>query len=153
MPSMPWSGGRGLTCVALLALASLAGCVQRRPGEGGGMMEQAMPWPRDWSAWAGKTVTVEGKALDARMGALLAGDGPEVWIDGRDCWPSGLYLGGDRGKRVRVTGTVIERADLPVFVAEEGELPKAGMPVPPGTDLQQASRRWLLRDARWTVLE
>jgi hypothetical protein len=71
-----------------------------------------------------------------------------IWIDGLDAWPAGL-----RGKRVRVTGKVIERADLPVFVHRDDEPEMAGMPVPPGTDLEKARRRFLLTEARWNVVQ
>jgi hypothetical protein len=65
----------------------------------------------------------------------------------------GYYLGGEQGKRVRVTGTVIERHNLPVFIPRKDELPVQGIPVPEGTDLHKASRRFLLQDAKWVVVE
>jgi hypothetical protein len=79
------------------------------------------------------------------MGALVDVDGGEaIWIADFDAWKDDV-----RGTRVEVTGRVIERHDLPVFVQREGDLPKAGMPVPPGTDLEAASRRFLLSDVKW----
>ncbi|HEY3451272.1 MAG TPA: hypothetical protein VGK67_33245 [Myxococcales bacterium] len=113
----------------------------------------AMPWPDRWAPLLGKTVVVEGKALDAKSGALLAGERGEISIDGVDSWPSGFYQGLQNGVRLRVTGTVIERSDLPVFVEKPGEPRRAGIPVPEGTDLKKAGRRYLLADATWTRLE
>lgn len=110
-------------------------------------------WPVDWSAYLGQRVTLAGTALDAKSGALLRGDGAEIWIDGLDAWPPGYYLGGQQGRRVRATGTVITRADLPVFIDEPGALPRSGIPVPPGTDPAQAARRYLLQNATWELLE
>lgn len=110
-------------------------------------------WPPDWSIYLGRRVTLAGIALDAKSGALLRGDGAEIWIDGLDAWPPGYYLGGQQGRRVRVTGTVITRADLPIFVDEPGALPNSGIPVPPGTDLEQAAKRYLLQGATWELLE
>ena len=104
------------------------------------------PWPDGWSAYLGLRVRVEGRAENAKSGALLTGDGPEIWIDGLQEWPADV----PRGTRVQVTGTVIARADLPVFVDEPGSLPRTGIPVPPGTDLDRAARRFLLTDIRWT---
>ena len=115
--------------------------------------ESITPWPKAWAPLAGTRVTVEGTALDAKMGAILAGDGVEIWIDGRDSWPDGYYHGCRNGRRVRVSGLVIVRDDLPVFVPEKGEPQRAGMPVPAGTDLAQACRRYLLSEARWTPLD
>jgi hypothetical protein len=130
-------------------LVVAVGCVHKplvgRSGE-------VQPWPKDWSVLLGRSVTIEGTAVNAKLGALLLGEG-EIWIDGLDGWPEGFYLGGDKGKRVRVTGIVIEKHDLPVFVPKPGELPRTGMPVPEGTDLNEASQRFLLKDARWTLIE
>lgn len=134
------------------ALTSLAVCelladpTSRKPSA-----KAATPWP-DLRALLGRTITLEGQALNARSGALLSEGKREIWID-LDGWPAGYSQGGDRGKRVRVTGTVVERADLPVFVEKKGELPKSGIPVPEGTDLEKAARRYLLQDPTWTLLE
>ena len=101
------------------------------------------------AAKLGQVITVEGVPEDAKLGALLMiGGARTVWIDGLDAWPPEL-----RGKVVEVTGRVIERSDLPVFVHQDGEPERAGIPVGPGTDLAQARRRFLLTEARWKVVE
>ena len=111
-------------------------------------------WPRDLSAALGRSVTIEGAAVNMKLGAVVQGEGGRIWIDGLDRWPEGYYMEGDQGKRVRVTGTVIERHDLPVrYPFEEGELPYAAIIVPEGTDLYAASRRFLLKDASWTLAQ
>lgn len=112
-----------------------------------------MTWPHDWSGHLGQTVTLEGTAADAELGALLQGEAGAIWIDGLAAWPEGFASGGHRGKHLRVTGTVITKDDLPVFVQQPGALPRAGMPVPSAEALEQAKRRYLLKDATWTVLE
>ncbi len=114
-----------------------------------------MDWPQSWTTHIGKKVTLYGKAIDEKSGAALYCVGkafcPAIYIDGLDTWPDGLYLGGDAGKSVIVTGTVIERDDLPVFIENKNEPAKQGIPVPPGTDLKKASHRFLLKDAKWEV--
>ena len=101
----------------------------------------------------GKKITVEGTAVNAKLGALLiTKDSSSIWINGIDSWPTGYYLGGDNGKTLKVTGTLIEKYDLPVFIYKEGELPKSGIPVPVGTDLKEASRRYLLKGAKWEII-
>jgi hypothetical protein len=115
--------------------------------------QNAPAWPRDWSKYLGRSITLEGKAANAKQGAVLLGDGDEIWIDGLEAWPDGFYLGGDDSKRVRVTGTVIERSDAPAFRSHPGEAPRQGIPVPEGTDLSEAQKRFLLKDATWRLVE
>ena len=97
----------------------------------------------------GKTVTLHGHAVNRKGGAVLQVGDTSVWLDGLHAWPPGYYEGGDRGRRVVVTGVLAEDHGLPVFVQREGEPIVQGIPVPEGTDLEQASRRFVLRDARW----
>jgi hypothetical protein len=95
----------------------------------------------------GHQVTLEGVAESRKLGAALRGDGFEVWIDRMEHWPAEA-----RGRKVRVTGILEERQDLPVYIQKAGESPAAGIPVPEGTDLREASRRYLVRDSKWSLL-
>jgi hypothetical protein len=95
----------------------------------------------------GKTVTLDGVAESRKLGAALRGDGFEVWLDGLDGWP-GNYA----GRRVRVTGILEERHDLPVYIQRPGEAPAAGIPVPEGTDLRKASHRYIVRNPKWSLI-
>ena len=99
----------------------------------------------------GKRITLVGRAIDRKGGATLVGEGFEVWIADLDAWPDG-DRGGDDGRRLRVTGTLAEDHGLPVFVPRDDEPIVQGVPVPEGTDLDAASHRFLLRDARWEPL-
>jgi hypothetical protein len=112
----------------------------------------AMAWPKEWSGHVGRRVTLEGTAANARLGALLQGKENVIWIEGLDSWPEGFYVEGDQGKRLRVTGIVIRKDDLPVFVQKPGEPPRAGIPVGSEEELEKAKWRYLLTDAQWTVL-
>jgi len=101
----------------------------------------------------GHTITLEGTALNAKLGAILHTKHGDVWIDGLDSWPKGYYEGGNKGKRLRVTGTVIERDDLPAYIAKPGEPPKSGIPVRNEEDLKTAKHRFLLKNAKWTAVD
>lgn len=115
--------------------------------------EQITAWPRDWSSHVGQTVTLEGTAVDLKFGARLHGDRNAIWIDGLDAWPDGFYSGGDQGKRLRVSGVVIKRDDLPVFFQKPGEPIRQGMPVKSEQELATAKWRYLLKNAKWTILD
>ena len=103
---------------------------------------------QDLQARLGQPVTLEGFAEGRKLGAVLRGSGFEVWIDRLDEWPASA-----NGRKVRVTGILEERHDLPVHVQKTGEPPVAGIPVPEGTDLRQASRRYVVREAKWSLIE
>jgi hypothetical protein len=132
----------------LLTLVALAACTRPTATGAAASSSASTSLPSPWEARLGQVVTIEGTAEDAKLGAVLTRPGDMVWIDGLDAWPRGL-----RGKRVQVTGKVIQRADLPVFVQREGEPQEQGIPVPPGTDVEKARRRFLLTEARWKVVE
>ena len=103
---------------------------------------------QDLQARLGQPVTLEGVAEARKLGAAVRGSGFEVWIDRLDEWPAGAA-----GRKVRVTGVLEERHDLPVYIQKAGEPPVAGIPVPEGTDLRQASRRYVVREAKWSLAE
>jgi hypothetical protein len=156
---------RSGSLAVLAAAIAVAGCPRSadpdraeepaRTGDPGrtDMSGEVIPWPASWADHVGQTVTVEGRALEAKLGPLLAGDGPDLWIDGLSAWPEGFYRGGEEGARVRVTGTVIERSDLPVFIEDGSGPARAGMPAAPGTDLADARKRHLLTGATWILLD
>jgi hypothetical protein len=112
-----------------------------------------MPWPKVWSEHVGKKVTLEGFPANAKLGALLVGAEDEVWIDGLEEWPREVFGADGKGKRLRVTGAVAIREDLPAYVQKAGEPPKTGIPVQDESQLKAASTRVLLREATWTVVE
>lgn len=75
-------------------------------------------------------------------------------------WFIGLVLEADAGwgesmpggARVRVRGTVAVRADRPVFIPKKGEPIMQGIPMPEGTDLEEARRRHVIERAVVTLL-
>ena len=123
----------GTTLTAFREFAEPLRGVRGKPGVSSGT---------DDAAW----VTREGVARRAKMGAMLQTEQGVVWVD-LDEWPDSML-----GARVRVRGRWSSRADLPVFVAEDGEPMRAGIPVPPGTDLKGAARREVLVLVSFDVL-
>ena len=99
-------------------------------------------------AQIGQQVTLEGTAEARKLGAALRGSDFDVWIDQLQHWPT-QYV----GQKVRVTGILDERHDLPVFIQKPGEPVAGGIPVPEGTDLRAASRRYVVRNAKWSLIK
>jgi hypothetical protein len=95
----------------------------------------------------GQHISLVGVAEPRKLGAALRGQDFYVWIDGLQDWPIDYV-----DHRVQVAGVLEERHDLPVFIQKPGELPVQGIPVPDGTDLHEASRRYVVRDARWSLV-
>jgi hypothetical protein len=103
-----------------------------------------------WKDQLGKQVTLTGEAHNAKMGAFLEGEDFSIWVDlPNDAWPDGMYHGNDKGDVVVVTGTVVQRADVPAFIPKDGEPPMQGVAMPPGTDLEEARKRYILENVTW----
>jgi hypothetical protein len=131
---------RVFTLISAALVLMVVGCAQHR--EAFTMVEA-----RSLRASVGREVTLTGVAEPRPFGAALRGDGFYVWIDGLVDWPSGWA-----DKRVQVCGVLEERYDLPVFIQKPGELPMQGIPVPEGTDLHEASHRYVVQDAKWRLI-
>jgi hypothetical protein len=102
-----------------------------------------------WSKYLSKEVTVRGTAENMKVGAFVAGKNQEgLYIESLGYWPDGFS-----GKEVEVTGVLIKKYDLPVFIPKEGEPVATGIPVSEGTDLHEASKRYLLKNATWKLIE
>ncbi|MBW2528763.1 MAG: hypothetical protein JRI23_31600 [Deltaproteobacteria bacterium] len=102
-----------------------------------------------WQDHLGKCVVVDGYAVDShKTGPALVHPAANIGlVPVEGSWSAALV-----GHHVRVEGTVAERSDRPVFVAKKGEPPMQGMPVPEGTDLEQARKRLVIEGARATPL-
>ncbi len=103
----------------------------------------------------GQEITVTGRPENRKVGPVLVMKRGEVWVLGLDRWPDDSDAFGGDGKVITATGRLTEAHDLPVFIPKEGEPIISGIPVPEGTDLKQASHRYLLllRTRRWTVTD
>jgi hypothetical protein len=135
---------KAMRIAVCLVLVALIGCPPNNSWAGESPLSKAN---------LGKQITVEGWAVDRKIGAQLVGSDFNVWIDGLSSWPKGYYTGGDKGKKVKVTGILAEDHGLPVFIPKKGESPIQGIPVPEGTDVKKASHRYLLKNAKWELLE
>lgn len=150
------SASRSIVFVLTFVVSAFAGC-SPRPEPPARTPARSVPaavhpdpprWPNDFSKHLGRSITLEGTAADCKIGAVLLGDRQMIWIDGLSSWPDGFYLGEDRGKRVRGTGTVIQKSDLPVVRDRQGEPVAQGMSVGEGVDFEDAKKRFLLTGAR-----
>jgi hypothetical protein len=105
----------------------------------------------NWDELLGQRVTVEGEAQNWKLGAQVRGKRAGIWVDGLDGWPEEYWRGEGTSRRVRVTGTVVQRHDLPVFRKSDfpdGRTP-GGIPVGDDVDLHEAAKRYLLEAAVW----
>lgn len=94
----------------------------------------------------GRTITVEGVAENRKDGAVLRVGQAELWLPQMTGWP-------DPGAgRVRATGRLSEDHGRPVFVRRPEAPIVQGVEVPEGTELREASHRWVLLDASWRWL-
>lgn len=144
----PFTGALG---AALVGLALVCACASADPPATPAASAEAELDPISTVSVddLGKRVKLRGMAIDRMGGAVLDVGGEHVWIDGLHSWPTGYYEGGDQGTRLVVTGILDQDHGLPVFIEKEGAPAIQGIPVPEGTDLEQASRRFVLRDAKW----
>jgi hypothetical protein len=136
----PLSAMRIFTPIICLSGALIIGCARHHDGA-------AVVHPDSLQSSVGQRVRLVGVAEPWKLGAALRGADIFVWIDGLPDWPSGYV-----DHRVQVVGILEVRNDLPVFVQRPDDLPKQGMPVPEGTDIDAASRRYVVRDATWSLL-
>lgn len=87
----------------------------------------------DWDPFIDERVTVEGKAGNAKLGAVVQLKNTVIYVDGLDNWPADW----PEGAKVRVSG-IVTRREGP---APSGEL--SGGPTGPV---------FLLREPRWERL-
>jgi hypothetical protein len=102
----------------------------------------------DPASWNNRCVIAYGYAVSSKSSELLDLGGPTIGVvfDGDGRWQVPL------GAWVQVRGTVVERSDQPVFIQDPNEPIMQGMPVPEGTDLEQARKRWVIEHATVKLL-
>ena len=146
---------RSIVSLLWVVLVSVGGCTSSQTVLARKALapEYVMAWPAQWPSYLGKRVTLEGTAAEAKLGPLLQGEHGVIWIDGLETWPARIVSGSGPGKRVRVTGIVIQKDDMPVFVRRSGEPSRAGIGVSTEAERQQEQWRYLLQDAIWMVRE
>ena len=145
-----WSNTSNGLRFDLLQSGRGASCIASRTPRGGGRYRGGSEITGDWKNHLGQCVTVHGKALNHKLGAYLEGDEYGIYVDLPDThWPSGLYFGKGDGEQVTVTGTVVERNDVPVFIPNPNKPLVQSVPVPEGTDLEGASKRYVLESVEY----
>jgi len=149
----------------MACLAGTLGCAQPQPApiDSHASDQRPIAWPDDWSGLIGQKVTVEGWAGELKLGPYLSVDAEFnkgfIFIDGHG-WPDGYFGGPGKSKHVRVTGTVIKRDDVPVFMAEKESRPIGertinpdGIPVYSQEEFDRWKWRYLLSGVTWKVLD
>lgn len=107
-------------------------------------------WPDDWGRLVGQRVTVEGVAENWPQGAFLASPGNGgVWIEDFRTWPGTCFANG-KGKRLRVTGEVSVKQDVPQHEVQTGP---GGAAVRGTATVRQWGKRYLLKHVQWHVQE
>lgn len=91
-----------------------------------------------WAPFVGERITVEGTAANAKMGAMVQLKNVAIFVDGQDRWPDDWPA----DARVRVTGVVEKRDDMPVVAPGE----------PVSSGVEGSPTRYLLTDPRWERL-
>jgi hypothetical protein len=133
---------QGASSIWIAAL--MAACSQTKPMENDAerqLWEEIFRQNAAWEQRVGQPIEIEGVAINLKLGAKAGG----LWIDGLESWTQDLA-----GKKVKVSGQLIRRDDLPVFTSNHAEPVRSGMPVPPGVDLDLARRRYLIAKPKWT---
>jgi len=152
----------GFSTVAACFVAAI-GCDQPQSAPIEVLASDQLPivWPDDWSNLLGQTVTLDGWAAESKIGPALFED---TRFDKRSIWIDGHFTGPRRSEQLRVTGTVISRDDMPVYLAdretglEVGDtsglrFAPAGIPVYSRAELNRQKWRFLLKDVTWKVLD
>src|SRR5262245_42562408 len=106
--------------IAVPLFGALFGCAQPQPAPVESHAPDARPiaWPDNWSGLLGQEVTVDGWAANTKLGPQLFEDKNcvqrAISIDGHH-WPDDYFRDSGKNKHVRVTGSVIQRDDMPVY--------------------------------------
>ncbi|MCS4301709.1 hypothetical protein [Chryseobacterium sp. BIGb0232] len=110
---------------------------------------------RDLKELIGESITVTGQTINMKLGALLTTkNGESIWMDGMDSWPDGYYVSEQKSKTVKVTGTLIEKNDLPVFISNENDsIIQQGIYEQKGTNLEKASHRYLFKNYKYIIIK
>ena len=130
--------------IALLSVLILFSCSEKKIKKYQPQNTEKLP------VYLNKYVQLSGVAYNVKLGALIAieNDSNVVWMDGLSHWPKGFY-----GQNIRVAGILIEKYDLPVFISTGKLTDPSGIPVPEGSDLKKASKRYLLKDIEWELIK
>ncbi len=141
--------------IVLLAILFVYGCSRNNKVISGNIITPNYPQEKDLKEFLGQKITITGKAINAKLGALLVVDGgTDVWMDDLQNWPEGYYVyeNDAETKTVSVTGTLFEKYDVCV-VNPNDSIIKQGVNLPKGSTVREASHRFLMKDYTWVVVD
>ena len=110
-----------------------------------------------WNDLIGQKLTLVGRGENAKIGAKLACEDFSMYVDlPAKGWPKKVYNRTYKNldavpKKVRVTGKLEQWSDVPVFHKSK-DRGRQGIPVPDGTDLKEARKRYILVDVVWDIV-
>lgn len=139
--------------IMLLQVLWICGCSATMQSGNDTGVRIEKPKEEDLKPLIGKKITVTGKTVNVKLGAqLILEGGAIIWMDGMEGWPVGFYEYEMQAKTVKVTGVLIEKHDLPVFIGDENGAIQQGMPIPEGTGIKEASQRYVLKKYKWVAI-
>ena len=102
--------------------------------------------PDYFAKHVGETITVRGTGSYQKIGFSLGSLDGAVYLD---LEPKENL----QGRHMIVTGRLVEKFDLPVFIPDPTKEAIQGIPVPAGTDLHKASRRLVLENPQIEIID
>ncbi|MAX24236.1 MAG: hypothetical protein CMJ19_07005 [Phycisphaeraceae bacterium] len=104
----------------------------------------------------GQEITVIGQLENREVGPLLVSETCALFLD-IDNNSYNMMMADNNKHPIKATGIIVLRHDLPVFIldpenAKRGTV-RSGIPVPPGTDLHEASKRYVLENVAWEFVK
>jgi hypothetical protein len=130
---------RFVAVAAILVSAFVGGCSSTKT---------KLP-PDRLKSLVGTQVVLVGVAESRKGGAAIRGLDFYVWLRDVNSWPENVVT-----KKVEVRGRLEVDHGLPVFVQNASDpISPQGIPVPEGTDLKKASKRYVLTHPTWKVLQ
>lgn len=141
--------------VYLLAILTLViGCDNKQPSA------ETIPAQEEFStiqpvdplkSQVGEQLTIVGQFRNMKAGPSVLTETNLIYLDvSNEVY--NLIMSHDHTQKMKVTGKLDIKHDLPVFIHDPDSKMEdlvSGIPVPPGTDLHEASKRYVLENVTW----
>lgn len=86
------------------------------------------------------SVTIKGKALNTKLGAVIQADTLVYYIDGLDSWPNNKY-----NKIIAVTADLY-KTPAPVFIQQNDSIIIQGVPAKDSLEYEKIKYKWTLKN-------